>query len=346
MKSGRKSMVLNTEVLNHPPVSIIICARNEGDNLKKHLPFFLEQDYPDYELIVVNDGSDDDTAEILDNLKIKYSNLRVSTIRKDPKFLRGKKLAMTIGLKAAKNDIVLLSDADCSPAGNEWIKYMVRNFDEKRSIVIGVGLYEKRKSLLNLFIRFEAAFIAMQYISLTHAGRPYMGVGRNLSYQKEIFFKNKGFASHLKLESGDDDLFINEVANAGNSIIETHPSSFTYSVPETKWTNWIRQKRRHLTTAKMYKKSSKRILGLEYISRMILLGSFISLLISFEEKQIVLIAYGFLMLIKGITFYVAFNALHEKFLFLLSIILEPLTPWFYGLLHIFNFLERKKVRWN
>ncbi len=346
MKAGRKSPIHKPKGRKYPPVSIIICARNEAENLQNHLPLFLEQDYPDFEVILVDDGSDDNTAEILDNLKVKFDNLRVSTIRKDSKFLRGKKLAMTIGLKAAKNEIVLLSDADCYPSSKEWIKYMSRKFNKKKSIILGVGLYEKRKGLLNILIRFESAFIAMQYISLTRIGKPYMGVGRNLSYRKELFFKNKGFASHLKLQSGDDDLFINEVANAENSDIETQPLSFTYSVPETKWIDWIRQKRRHLTTAKMYKKSSKRILGLEYFSRMILLLSFIFLLITFEDKRSILIVYGFLMLIKGITFYIAFKALHEKFLFLPSVILEPITPWFYGLLHIFNFFERKKTRWN
>ncbi|MCK4920344.1 MAG: glycosyltransferase, partial [Bacteroidales bacterium] len=243
LRAGGKSPSINTRERKYPSVSVIICAKNEAENLQEKLLLFLEQNYPDFELIVVNDGSDDNTNEVLENLKLKYSHLRISTINKDSKFLRGKKLALTIGLKAAKNDIVLLTDADCIPASQDWIKYMIRNYDKNKSVILGLGLYKKRRGLLNNVIRFESAFIAMQYISLTRSGRPYMGVGRNLSYRKELFFNNKGFASHLKLESGDDDLFIHEVANSENCIVETNPSSFTYSEPETKWGDWIRQKK-------------------------------------------------------------------------------------------------------
>lgn len=346
LKARGKSTLINTRKRKYPAVSVIICARNEAENLKGKLYLFLEQNYPDYELIVVNDGSDDDTKDVLENLKLKYSHLRISNINKDFKFLRGKKLALTIGLKAAKNDIVLLTDADCHPASQDWIKYMIRNYGKNKSVILGLGLYKKRKGLLNKFIRFETAFIAMQYISLTRSGRPYMGVGRNLSYRKELFFNNKGFASHLKLESGDDDLFINEVANSENCIVETNPLSFTYSEPETKWGDWIRQKKRHLTTSEMYKKSTRRILGLEYFSRMILTISFVWLLFVLDDKIPVLSIYLFLFLIKGLSFYIVFKSLNEKFLFLLSLIFEPIMPWIYGLLHISNFIERKRTRWN
>lgn len=346
VRAREKSVPLSSDKKKFPPISVIICAKNEALNLRDKLPLFLEQDYPEYELIVVNDGSDDETNEILENLQLKYHHLKISSIAKSSKFLRGKKLALTIGLKAAIHDIVLLTDADCEPASKDWIKLMLRNFEDGKSIVIGVGLYKKTKGLLNSIIRFESAFIAMQYISLTRMGRPYMGVGRNLSYRKELFFNNKGFASHLKLESGDDDLFISEVSNADNCILETNPQSFTYSEPDKKWRDWIRQKKRHLTTAGMYKKSTLRILGIEYLSRMILTPVFIYLLFVMEDKILILSLYTFLVLLKAVIFYLVFKSLKEKFLFLPSIIIEPFIPWVYGLMHISNFIDRKRTRWN
>lgn len=344
-KAKQKSIPLSPGRKKYPAVSVIICARNEIENLRTKLPLILEQDYPEFELIVVNDGSEDGTQEFLEDLKLKYPHLRVSSIQKDSKFLRGKKLALTIGLKAAHHDIVLLTDADCEPAGKNWMKLMIRNYSDKNSVILGIGLYKKTKGLLNSIIRFESAFIAMQYIALTRIGKPYMGVGRNLSYRKELFFKNKGFASHLKLESGDDDLFISEVGTSENCVVETNPASFTYSEPGKSWGQWINQKKRHLTTSGMYKKSTLRILGFEYLSRMMLSISFIWLLIVLQERVLVLMvlsAYLLLVVIKAINFYLVFKTLNEKFLFLLSVIFEPLIPWIYSLMHISNIIDRKR----
>ena len=342
----RKSPELNKKLRKHPPVSVIICAHNEGENLEKKLPFYLEQDYPEYEVIVVDDRSTDHTADVLDQLKNKYHHLKVSRIENETKLLKGKKLALTLGIKSAKHPYILLSDADCEPAGKLWIRYMMRNYREDTTVVLGVGLYRKKNSLLNLLIRFETAFIAMQYISFTRLSIPYMGVGRNLSYRKEAFFKNKGFASHLKLESGDDDLFVSEISKGKNTEIETHPGSFTYSEPETRWRNWFRQKKRHLTTSGYYQSSIRFLLGLEYLSRMSLAVSFILLLIDFAYPEYLLNSYSFILLVKAVFFKIAFNRFNEKFLFLPSIIMEPFMPWLYGFLHILNYIDRKRSRWN
>ncbi len=345
-KALRKSDDLNRRIKKYPAVSVVICAQNEGDNLQKKLPFFLDQNYPEFEVVVVNDRSDDNTKEILDQFSRKYSHLKISNIQGEPILVRGKKLALTLGIKSAKYDILLLSDADCEPAGPDWIRYMMRNYTEKTEMVLGIGLYKHRKGMLNVLIRFEAAFIAIQYISLARFSRAYMGVGRNLSYKKELFFKNKGFASHLKLESGDDDLFVNEISNRGNTAIETHPGSFTYSEPEISFRRWLKQKKRHLTTSRYYQTSTKGWLGLEYLSRMLLFVSFILLLLFTPLIYPVIMAFSGILLIKGIILKLAFDRLNEKFLFLWAILLEPLTPWLYGFLHILNFIERKRSRWN
>ena len=297
-------------------------------------------------MIVVNDCSDDETEDILALFQKKYKNLRVSTIKKDPVFTHGKKLALTIGIKASSREHLLFTDADCYPEGNQWIRMMVRNFNEKVEIVTGIGLYRKKKGLLNLVIRFDTAYIAMQYTAFTRKGKPFMGVGRNLAYKKSLFFRHKGFASHGHLKSGDDDLFISEAATASNTVVENDPESFTWSDPEVRWTDWFTQKKRHLSTGKFYQQRIKLRLGIEYISRMFLNISFVLLLFRPDVYFIALAAYILLMIIKAIIFNIAFSRLHEKYLFLPSLLLEPFMPVVYALLHTGNFMERKRNRWN
>ncbi len=202
------------------PVSVVICARNEAENIEKYLPVILNQDYPDFEVVVVNDCSLDETEDILKRFKNQYSNLKTTFIKEDEKFNHSKKLALTVGIKAAKNEWLLLTDADCVPENNQWLKTMAKNFKTDSSILLGYGGYFQKPGLLNIIIRYETAIIAIQYFSFALFGIPYMGVGRNLAYRKSLFFANKGFASHARLVSGDDDLFVNEVATATNITIE------------------------------------------------------------------------------------------------------------------------------
>ncbi len=210
-------------------ISVIICARNEAENLSKNLPRFLEQDYPDFEIVVVNDCSTDNSEEILMDMKVVYPGLRYTTIQKDNKFTHGKKLAITVGIKAAKNEHLLFSDADCYPSSDQWITKMSRNFSNNTELVLGVGKYERKRGLLNILVRYETLITALQYISFAIKGRAYMGVGRNMAYKKELFFRHKGFASHLKVLSGDDDLFVNEASTRTNTGVELSPESFTIS---------------------------------------------------------------------------------------------------------------------
>jgi len=195
------------------PVSVIICAQNEAENLKNNLPAILEQNYENFQVIVVNDCSTDNSQDILSEMMTRYPNLYVTRIDKDEKFSHGKKLALTVGIKAAKNEWLLFTDADCKPADKNWIASMASNFTEKTDIVLGYGGSIKSKGLLNRLIRFDNLFIALQYFTFARAGIPYMGVGRNLAYRKSLFFKARGFASHHHIISGDDDLFVNQNAS-------------------------------------------------------------------------------------------------------------------------------------
>lgn len=346
-----KLKIKNTENKNlndKKPVSVVICARNEAENLENFLPEILKQDYPNFEVIVVNDCSVDNTEEILSRLKNKYSNLYITNIRLDEKFTHGKKLALTIGIKAAKNDYLLLTDADCKPDSDKWIESMQQNFDEKKEIVLSYGGYFKEKGLTNLFIRTDTAFIAMQYLTFAKIGFPYMGVGRNMAYKKELFFKNNGFAKHSHLNSGDDDLFINEVAKKSNTCVELSPQSYTRSVPAKTFKKWRNQKKRHLQTGKLYKTKYKFLLGGELFSRFIFLLSLIILFFSKIHLLIFVAIFVFILrtAIQLIIFNKATKLFNESKISAFYILYDIIQPLINLSLHISNTFRRKKKKWR
>lgn len=329
-----------------PPVSVVICAKNEAGNLSDNLPLILEQDYPEFEVVVVDDCSEDNTQEILREFSLKYQNLKFTTIKKDAKFQHSKKLAVTIGIKAASHEILLHTDADCNPVSNKWIRNIAENYKKGIEIVLGYGGYTTSPGLLNKLIRYEAVFTAMQYMGLAEKRIPYMGVGRNLSYRKSLFFRNKGFASHTGLISGDDDLFISETANSENTCVETSPDSFTVSKPEDKFSDWFRQRKRHFVTGSRYKLKIKFLLLTEYSFRIIQLFSLILLLFYSPLLIYTLSLYLITLITKGIIYKIVLNRLNEKFLFIFSLIIEPFIPFIYSFIHFSNFIERKRSRWN
>jgi biofilm PGA synthesis N-glycosyltransferase PgaC len=328
------------------PVSVIICARDEEANLKANLPLILEQDYPDYEVVVVNDASGDGTEDLLNNLQRQYSHLRTTFIRESDHIREGKKLALTVGIKAAKYDRLLLTDADCSPATKQWIYFMQQNFTRNKKIVLGYGGYRRGKGLVNLISRYEAFFIALQYFGMSLAGHPYMGTGRNLAYRRTLFFENRGFASHYELASGDDDLFINEVARKANTSIEIQPESFTLSDTEKTWKDWYYQKKRHLTTGPRYRFSTKLVVGLELMSRMIFYPAFILLLAFHVLIPYVLGLFLFRMLLTSVFIKLGMCRLNEKYLLLPSPLLDFALPWVHLFMVFSNYVATKRARWK
>lgn len=251
-------------------VSIIIAAKNEAAPLPGLLSSLALQEYPLFEIILVDDASSDATRSQMKSFKEQQGNsafsVKILSVKSEDS--KGKKNAVSLGIEAARYEFLLLTDADCSPISPQWIRFMSQSFDEKNDIVLGYGAYDKiNNSWLNKLIRFETVLTAVQYFSYALNGKPYMGVGRNLAYKKTLFKRANGFSDHAHIKSGDDDLFISQVANAKNITICDSPASFTSSRPHEKFSQWLRQKRRHITTASHYKKHIKRSLGLFYISQ-------------------------------------------------------------------------------
>jgi len=327
------------------PVTVIICAKNEYQNLLKNLPIVLEQDYPDYEVIVVNDASDDDSIELLNSLARKYPHLKIFDLERNLNFFTGKKFPLALGIKSAKHEILLLTDADCRPASPNWIREMQKQYTGGTEVVLGYGTYRKTVGFLNQLIRYDSFLIAMQYLSFTLAGKPYMGVGRNLSYKRDLFYLAKGFTSHYKLKSGDDDLFINHVAKKGNTRIQISPDSHTISTAKTSLIQWIFQKRRHYTTARFYRPVFKFLLGLGYLSKLLLYLSFIALMILQYNWLIALIAFSVFFISHWVILSMCTNKMKENDLAVLSPILEIFLLALIPIVYFSNLLYRQE-RWK
>lgn len=300
--------------LQHP-VSVVVCARDEAPNLARNLPGLLVQTYSStHEVIVVNHNSQDDTRYLLDEFKKTFKGLHIVNLEQEALGIPGKKYPLSIGIKEAKYEIVLLTDADCVPATEHWIHAMQDGYDEGAQIVLGYGSYHKKPGLLNKLIRFETFHSAIQYLSYALAGNPYMGVGRNLSYKKELFFNSKGFSSINHIPGGDDDLFINKVATSKNTRIAIEADAITLSEPEKSFGSWIRQKNRHYSTARYYKWGHKFLLGMYNLSFFLFFPLFISCLFLFDW-QLTLSVFAVRFLSQAIIYYKVMEKLQEKDLF-------------------------------
>lgn len=300
------------------PVSVIICARDEAANLVKNLPGALVQEYKTtHEVIVVNDNSLDESKYILEEYQREFKQLQLVELKQEARFIPGKKFPLSIGIKTAKHEIVLLTDADCVPASELWIEKMQDGFNDGIEIVLGYGAMHKKKGFFNKIVRWETFHTALQYLSYASVGMAYMGVGRNLSYRKSVFFRHKGFSAHNHVPGGDDDLFINNAATKKNTTMVIDKEAFTLSEPAKTWKQWISQKKRHYTTSKYYKPVHKFLLGLYACSLFLFYPLFIVSLFLFSWK-LTLIAFGVRFTVQAFVIFKTTKKLDEKDLF----------PWF------------------
>jgi glycosyltransferase involved in cell wall biosynthesis len=327
------------------PVSVIICARDEAAKLVTHLPGALVQTYPStHEIIVVNHNSQDDTRFLLDEFKKTFKGLHIVNLEHEAIGIPGKKYPLSMGIKEAKYEIVLLTDADCVPASEFWMQKMQDGYHNGIEVVLGYSPYKRNAGFLNKIIRYDTFHTAMQYLSYALAGIPYMGTGRNLSYKKDLFLRNKGFSAINHLPGGDDDLFINKVANSTNTAIVLDPDTFTLSEPKKTFGDWFRQKTRHYSTAKYYRPLHKFLLGLYSFSHAVFYPLFILSLLFFDWR-LALPVFGVRLLVQGYIQYKAMQKLQEQDLF----------PWWWLLdiwmfAHYIIFLptiwKKPRTSWN
>lgn len=328
------------------PVSVIVCARDEDENLARHLPGLLVQEYSStYEVIAVNDNSVDDSKYILQELKKTFKDrLHVVELTQEAKLISGKKYPLSIGIKEANHEVMLLTDADCVPASEHWVQKMQEAYHDGVEIVLGYGAYHKRPGLLNKLIRFETFHSAIQYLSFALAGIPYMGVGRNLSYKKGLFFKQKGFSSINHIPGGDDDLFVNKSANGKNVAVVIDKEAATLSIPRKTWRSWVKQKYRHYTTAKYYKPIHKFLLGLYTISQFLFYPLFITTILFFNW-QLALIVFGARFIVQALIYFFAMKKLNEKDLWPIFLLLD-IWMFFYYIIFARSLWQKPQRSWN
>jgi cellulose synthase/poly-beta-1,6-N-acetylglucosamine synthase-like glycosyltransferase len=267
-------------------VTIIVAAHNEKENLKKLIPILCSQDYPNYDVMIINDRSFDGTHVLLEKMMGQYPQLRTVTIKYTPDHVTSKKYALTLGIKVAKNDVLLLTDADCIPQSDQWIRLMTAPVrEEGKTFALGYSPYEKDHGILNKWIQFETLWTGLLYFSFALWGAPFMGVGRNLSYRRGFFMEKKAFKDLWQIDCGDDDLFINKYANGKNTSVVIHPDSITLSRPKSTWKSYFRQKKRHFHAGKYYRGKDKQKVGLYSFSHLLFWGSGIALAIFLGLSQ-------------------------------------------------------------
>lgn len=333
-----------TRSITHP-VSVIVCARDEANNLERFLPEILMQEFGfSQEVIVVNDNSNDDTKFFLEELQRTFRQLKPVTLEQEALHIPGKKYPLSIGIKSSRYEVLLLTDADCVPASPHWISTMMDAYDEGVEIVLGYGGYLKKGGILNRLVRYETYHTALQYLSYALAGLPYMGVGRNLSYRKDLFYRNKGFSSMNHIPGGDDDLFINKVATKNNLRIVVDKEAFTLSEPPANLLEWWKQKSRHYSTAKFYKPIHQFLLAL-YAASHFLFYPLLILSAVFYDWRLALGVYGLRLLSQGLVQYKTMKRLNESDLFPFFWLLD-IWQFLYYFVFSFTLIGKPKSTWK
>jgi glycosyltransferase involved in cell wall biosynthesis len=338
---SRKKITTPAEPL---PVSIIVCAHDEEENLKELIPVLLNQDYPEFEVIIVDDRSNDSTFEFLISETAKDHRLRMVHVNRTPPHADSKKYALTLGIKAARFEWLLFTDADCRPAGNSWIRSISAHFTDATHFVLGYSPYLKMKGFLNAFIRFDTLITAIQYVSFAMLGNPYMGVGRNLAYRRSRFLEVKGFNNTLGITGGDDDLFVNRHARGKNTSVCIEPASQTISKPKTTLGNFLTQKIRHLSVGRHYRFGHRLLLGLFMISWLGVWATGIPLLFGGEYY-----IGGSLIIFRIILVIITVHLAAKRFGHAFELWLVPPLDFIYAFYYLVTGLRTlvtKKIRWK
>lgn len=331
-----------------PPVTVIITTRDQEAILARQLPMILEQDYPEFQVVVVNDASSDETDDLLKKLSAQYPHLYHTFLPPGVQNISTKKMALTVGIKAAKYEHLLFTEANCLPSSDQWISSMMRPFTPGTSVVLSYSRYENIKGVFKKLIAYDNLFQGMRYLGLAASKRPYMGIGKNLAYLKELFFQQKGFASHLNLHSGEDDLFISDVAKRSNTRVEVSPEAVMNISTEDVKSHWKEARINQIYTSAYYKPLAKFRNGLELCSRYAFYGLFIALLIVglANWNLPLLIVDGVLFLFRFIIQLVVINrtakTLGDKRFYLSVLVYDLILPFYVLLLRFDKMFYRRK----
>ncbi|MEO9475222.1 MAG: glycosyltransferase [Cyclobacteriaceae bacterium] len=325
--------------------SIIICAHNEAENLKKNIPLILMQDYAEFEVLVVLDRCTDNSFDILSNIYEHDPRLKVITINAVSDGFHPKKYGITKAIEMARHEWLLLTDADCVPVSKNWIQSFSNEIESGKEIILGLSPYAPGSDFLGQLVCYETYRTALSYIASSISGDTYMGVGRNLAYKKEIFIQNGGFGENKGVTGGDDDLFIQRIAQKENVAINLDENSLTKSPPKRTWYEYFQQKTRHLSVGKYYPTSVKIQLTTSALLHSLVWLIFI-FLVSFKPDQwVVSGVFALVIIVKGLVSKYTSRKLHMNWNLVLFPILDFAYAVFLPLVGLRSFLI-KKIQWN
>jgi cellulose synthase/poly-beta-1,6-N-acetylglucosamine synthase-like glycosyltransferase len=327
-------------------VSVVIVTHNEADALKKTLPYLLEQDYPDYEVVVVDYMSTDDTPFVLRVCSENYSNLKVVKFKEDVNMFRGKKYPLSIGIKSADGDIILLTEPDCRPKGFDWISEMVCGYMHGATLVLGYNILSSRKGLLNALERYDNLTYTASYAGSALLGNPYTATGRNLSYKRQYFFDRGGFISHYSFPDGADDIFVNQNANSSNTVVNLRDGAGVICESSNTFGEWRLRRLHRRTSRRFYPVKDKVLLAIYPLSQVLFLACLVLLFIdAFCPWQVPAIVLA----VKIIWQIICSFFLAKKFKIKLLHFFSPFFEFYFLLADTFlalSTLRKKNTQWR
>jgi cellulose synthase/poly-beta-1,6-N-acetylglucosamine synthase-like glycosyltransferase len=327
------------------PISVVICAHDEEENLRRLIPVLLAQDYPKFEVVIVNDRSNDNTFDMLLEETGKDHRLRMVHVSHAPPHVNGKKYGLTLGIKAAQYEWILLTDADCQPKNERWLRAMSAGFEQDKKFVLSYSPYYREPGFLNTFIRYESVITAIQYLSFALMGNPYMGIGRNMAYRKSLFLEVKGFNNFLNVTGGDDDLFVNQHARGKETVVALGEDTLVYSIPKRTWGSFFRQKLRHLSVGKLYRFKHRFLLGLFVLTGLLTWFGGIPLAIFSGYGYAIVGLMVLRVILLTITTHIAVKRFGQRF----EVWAAPFLDFVYSFYYLSTglvALVSKKVRWK
>ena len=263
-----------------PAVSVVLTARNDATWLRENLVYLLEQDYPNFEVVVVDYLSQDDTPYVLKLLKDYYPHLKIVPFKEDVNLFQGKKYPLSIGIKSAKNDILMLADPDCTPKNLHWLRGMVRGYkDKKTKIVLGYCGVKRTKTLIGTLQQYDALNYGASYLGSAILGHPYTGSGRNLSYRRSFFFKKGAFISHYDVADGSDDLFVYQNADKKNTRVCIESDACLTTEPKKSFAAWHDERRHRVATRNRHSTISRLHEDLPYMANIAFYAASVLLLL-------------------------------------------------------------------
>lgn len=325
-------------IVDWPGVSVVIAHKDHAEALLQNLESMLKQDYPLFEIIVVDDHSDAGNFE-----KLKHglgSDQRVKLIQNAGV---GKKQALKEGIYLASHPLIMMTDADCKPITDQWIRSMVLA-GGKQGVVLGYSPYEKTADWLNAMVRFETVMTGIQYISTALHGRPYMSVGRNILYPKYLIAETLGQGKFENLPYGDDDLTIQSLPEEVAYFVCYERKAHVVSDAPATWSAWWNQKHRHMSAGHHYQKKHWWRPGIFGIALVIHWVLFFVLLVSLPLSRFIpvfLIGLG----IRWLGYVMWTSSLGDKDTIRYFPFLEIQYAIYLGVMGMYTLFNKKKT-WN